>query len=272
MSRVFKTKNNQITQEYKAGKHNGIDLVGYKSQLDYIIAHSDGTVVEYRNNYATNDKSGNSYGNYVKIKHDNNYYTLYSHMKYQSVTVKKGDTVKKGQVIGYMGNTGHSFGAHLHFEVWNGGTRIDPKPYINADLPTATPTTTPTATLKYKVGDTVNINGVFVSSTSDKKLKPAKSKGKITKIVSGARNPYLLDNGNIGWTNDSCITSKVENKTYKTVTNCTSLNLRTSASYGNNIYKAVKAGTKVEYLGLSNGWAKVKYENKTLYCGKNYLK
>lgn len=136
MSRVFKTKENQITQDYKAGKHNGIDLVGYKSQLDYIVAHSDGTVVECRNNYAKNDKTGNSYGNYVKIKHDNNYYTLYSHMAYKSVTVKKGDKVKKGQVIGYMGNTGYSFGAHLHFEVWNGGTRINPKPYINADLPT----------------------------------------------------------------------------------------------------------------------------------------
>lgn len=59
---------------------------------------------------------------------------------------------------------------------------------------------------------------------------------------------------------------------YKTVTNCTFLNLRKSAKYGNNVYKAVKKGTKVEYLGLSNGWAKVKYENKTLYCGKNYLK
>ena len=137
---------------------------------------------------------------------------------------------------------------------------------------TTATTTTPTATLKYKVGDTVNINGVFVSSTSDKKLKPAKSKGRITKVVSGARNPYLLENGNIGWTNESCIVSKEVPKTYKVVTNCKALNLRKSASYGNNIYKSVKAGTRVEYLGLSNGWAKIKYENKTLYCGKNYLK
>lgn len=207
MSRVFKSKDNQITQEYKAGNHNGIDLVGYKSQLDYIVAHSDGTVVEYRTNYATNDKSGNSYGNYVKIKHDGDYYTLYAHMQYKSVAVKTGDKVKKGQIIGYMGNTGYSFGAHLHFEVWKGNNRINPKPYINADLPAATPTATPTATLKYKVGDIVTINGVYVSSTSDKKYKPAKTKGKITKIIEGARNPYLLENGNIGWTNDSCIVS-----------------------------------------------------------------
>lgn len=65
---------------------------------------------------------------------------------------------------------------------------------------------------------------------------------------------------------------KVVSKIYKTITNCTWLNLRKSAKYGNNIYKSVKAGTKVEYLGLSNGWAKIKYDNKTLYCGKSYLK
>lgn len=125
---------------------------------------------------------------------------------------------------------------------------------------------------KYKVGDEVTINGVYVSSTSDKKNKPAKSKGTITRIVEGARNPYLLNNGDIGWTNDDCITGKVENKVYKTVANCSWLNLRTSASYGNNIYKAVKAGTKLEYIDVNNGWANVKYEGKSLYCGASYLK
>lgn len=130
----------------------------------------------------------------------------------------------------------------------------------------------PAATLKYKEGDTVTINGVYVSSTSTEKLKPKITKGKITDIAKGARNPYLLDEGSIGWVNDDCIVSKVETKTYKIVTNCSWLNLRTSPSYGNNIYKAVKKGTKLEYLGTTNGWAKVKYEGKTLYCGASYLK
>jgi len=61
-------------------------------------------------------------------------------------------------------------------------------------------------------------------------------------------------------------------KVYKVITNCTWLNLRTSAKYGDNIYKAVKKGTKVEYLGEENGWAKIKYDSRILYCGKNYLK
>lgn len=143
MSRVFKSKDNQITQKYKKGIHNGIDLVGYKASFDYIIAHSDGEVVDVRKDYNKTDKTGSSYGNYVKIKHNNGYYTLYAHLKYNSVTVSKGDHVVKGQVIGYMGNTGHSCGAHLHFEVRkDSSTRIDPTPYIDADLPSASSTIT----------------------------------------------------------------------------------------------------------------------------------
>lgn len=56
-----------------------------------------------------------------------------------------------------------------------------------------------------KVGDTVTINGVYVSSDSTERLNPAYTSGTITRIVEGARNPYLIDNGNLGWTNDNCI-------------------------------------------------------------------
>lgn len=126
-------------------------------------------------------------------------------------------------------------------------------------------------TLKYKVGDVVTINGVYVSSTSTEKLKPAITKGTITRVIEGARNPYLLDNGNIGWVNDECIVNTT-NIQYKYVTNCYWLNLRTSPSYGNNIYKAVKVGTKLEYLGITNGWAKIRYQDRILYCGTSYLR
>lgn len=127
----------------------------------------------------------------------------------------------------------------------------------------------PTPTYKYKVGDVVNINGVYVSSTSTEKLNPLITRGTITRIVEGARNPYLLDDGGIGWVNDDCIVDEI---IYKTVVNCYWLNLRTSPSYGNNIYTSVQKGTKLEYLGMENGWAKVKYQGKTLYCGEQYLK
>lgn len=136
MSRVLKDKANLVTQKYKKGTHNGIDIVGKGYTLDYIVAHSDGVVVASKKDYKYNAPNSNDYGNYVKIKHNNGMYTLYAHMKYNTVTVKTGDKVKKGQVIGYMGNTGHSFGAHLHFEVRDkNNNKIDPTKYINADLP-----------------------------------------------------------------------------------------------------------------------------------------
>lgn len=56
-----------------------------------------------------------------------------------------------------------------------------------------------------KVGDIVTITGIYVASNSTNRLNPARTKGTITKIIAGAKNPYLLDNGNLGWTNDGCI-------------------------------------------------------------------
>ena len=259
----------EITWSYISGKHNGIDVVGPNYTLAWEVAHSDGTVVAIKNdcNYNTYPNGPNIYGNYVKIKHDDGYYTLYAHIKYNTVKVKVGERVTRGQLLGYMGNTGYSNGGHLHWEVRNpSDERIDPTPYLDADLPSNV------SPAKYKIGDIVTINGVYVSSTSDKMLKPAKTKGKITRIVEGARNPYLLDDGNIGWVNDACITGIATPIVYKTVANCSWLNLRTTPAYSNNIYKAVKAETKVEYLGLSSGWAQIKYQGRILYCGKQYLK
>ena len=59
--------------------------------------------------------------------------------------------------------------------------------------------------IKHKIGDIVNINCVYISSDSTNKIVPAITRGKITRIIEGARNPYLLDDGNIGWINDDCI-------------------------------------------------------------------
>lgn len=124
----------EITQEYKGTAHNGIDIVNQGYTLGYITAHSDGVVVGCRNNCNGFEKG--SYGNYVKIKHDNGYYTLYGHMAYNTVRVSVGQRVSKGEILGYMGNTGYSFGGHLHFEVRNpSDVRIDPTPYLDADLP-----------------------------------------------------------------------------------------------------------------------------------------
>lgn len=263
MSRVFQNKANLVTQGYRAGKHNGIDLVGAGHSLDYIVAHSNGVVAGVRANYATCDGAkGNSYGNYVLIRHDNGMYTMYAHMKYQSVKVVKGQRVIKGQVIGYMGNTGNSLGAHLHFEVRDRNNKqIDPTAYIDADLPnTSTNTNNNNQSRKSneEIADEV-IAGKYGNGHDNRRRQ-------IEALGYNYEEIRIIVNQKAGVKNSS------NTANMKTISNCKALNLRTSANYGNNIYKAVGAGTRVEYLGMQNGWAKIKYEDKTLFCGKDYLK
>ena len=91
--------------------HNGIDLVGEGSTA--VCSVCDGKVVS---STMITDKSNRTWewGNYVCVEADGKR-MYYCHLA--SRAVKVGDTVKKGQRIGIMGNTGYSFGAHLHFEV-----------------------------------------------------------------------------------------------------------------------------------------------------------
>lgn len=154
MSRVLKTGTNQVTQKYAQHKGwaKGIDIVKSPNLTDAIVAHSAGTVIKVMTGQVNgrNDIEGFGYGNYVMVLHEDNYVTVYAHLR--DVYVHKGQVVGKGQEIGYMGNTGNSFGAHLHFEVRKykenpkGLTNVhdtdkfdwcDPTPYIDADLPYA---------------------------------------------------------------------------------------------------------------------------------------
>lgn len=147
-SRVLKSGDNQITTPYKT-THKAVDIVKYRSQLDTIVAHSDGKVTFCQTGHKNNKLAvGNaSYGNCVKIDHGGGYCTLYAHLAL--VYVKLGQTVKRGQEIGTMGNTGRSFGAHLHFEVRRDNTRIDPTPYLKVDLPDTPRVTYRTYTTKW---------------------------------------------------------------------------------------------------------------------------
>ena len=120
------------------GVHTGIDIDVFGDITDpYIVASASGTVV-----VAVNSASNTGYGSYIKIEHDNNKYTLYAHLKYNSITVNVGDTVSAGEIIGIMGETGNSFGVHLHFEVFDGGSagsyRVNPSDYVslNSTRPT----------------------------------------------------------------------------------------------------------------------------------------
>lgn len=108
--------------------HNGIDLVakttGGSGAVDKVMAHTGGKI--------TASGYDPSAGYLVKIQTAPNVAMVYYHLREQS-KFKVGDTVKTGEVIGYMGATGNVTGAHLHFGIQVNGGYIDPAPWLDRD-------------------------------------------------------------------------------------------------------------------------------------------
>ncbi|MNM72086.1 Murein DD-endopeptidase MepM [compost metagenome] len=98
--------------------HKGIDMIS----SDYSIMAADGGTVSF-----AGVKTG--YGNCIVINHGNGYETLYGHLS--RIDVKRGDKVGRGEHIGIMGDTGHSFGIHLHFEIHKNGSLQNPIKYLS---------------------------------------------------------------------------------------------------------------------------------------------
>lgn len=117
VSSRFGLRIHPITGEQKT--HTGMD-----------IASNQGTAV-----YASDGGSvtlagwNGGYGNCIMIDHGNGYVTLYGHLS--SISVSVGQTVSQGNTIGAVGSTGNSTGPHLHFEVLQNGTRIDPEQFFS---------------------------------------------------------------------------------------------------------------------------------------------
>ncbi len=97
--------------------HQGVDFAA-PSGTD-IYAAGDGTVVQVGR--------VNGYGNYVEVKHNEQYATAYAHLSRFARGLKEGDRVRQGEVIGYVGMTGNATGPHLHYEVHDHGSAVDPQ-------------------------------------------------------------------------------------------------------------------------------------------------
>jgi len=103
--------------------HKGVDFAAPTGTP--IMAAGDG-VVERSSRYG-------SFGNYVRIRHNSSYKTIYAHLSRYGRGIKAGARVKQGQIIGYVGATGRVTGAHLHYEVYKDGKQTNP---LNLRLPT----------------------------------------------------------------------------------------------------------------------------------------
>jgi murein DD-endopeptidase MepM/ murein hydrolase activator NlpD len=114
----------RIDPVYKTVKlHNGLDFSA--PQGTPIYATANGVI-------RTASNLGTGYGNHVVINHGYGYETLYGHMF--RIKVKSGQKVKRGEIIGWVGNTGKSTGPHCHYEVHKNGRHLDPVYFFYNDL------------------------------------------------------------------------------------------------------------------------------------------
>lgn len=143
----FKSDTVRVTSPYgnrilngATDNHAGYDMVGIGSTD--VVAAASGTVVTSR---IVTDKSNLTWqwGNYVCIKTDSGQYHYYCHLA--SRAVSQGQKIKVGDKLGVMGNTGYSFGAHLHFEARksDGRTTVSPETVLGIPNKTGTYTDKP---------------------------------------------------------------------------------------------------------------------------------
>ena len=109
---------------YKVRKfHHGLDFSAPEGTE--IFATGDGEVIKVKRLYK-------GYGRHIVIRHGFGYETLYAHLSKSNV--RRGDKVKRGQVIGFVGSTGTSTSSHLHYEVHKDGRKVNPAHYYFNDL------------------------------------------------------------------------------------------------------------------------------------------
>ena len=126
----FVSRSSEWFEDREVYNHGGIDIAGAGIMGTPVVAAANGTVVATNSSCTHNwGKSyscgcGGGYGNYVMISHAGGKMTVYGHLT--SLTVSSGQSVSRGQVIGYVGSTGNSTGPHLHYECRLNGVRYNP--------------------------------------------------------------------------------------------------------------------------------------------------
>lgn len=148
------------------GNHSGIDIAPVEKGVDNVIASKSGTVIYpgANDNISHGDGSLNhsGYGNYVIIDHGDGFSTLYGHMYKDTITVRAGDHVEQGQIIGKTGTSGRSTGPHLHFEVRINNVPVDPlSGYVDANNPR--PVATPRGIGSINIADTGGLDDICKS-------------------------------------------------------------------------------------------------------------
>lgn len=120
-SSSFGERFHPVDGKYK--KHLGIDISANAGTPVHAIAAGKVTVARH---------SSKGYGNLVAIGHAYGFSSRYAHL--YTFIVREGQTIKKGEIIGFVGSTGKSTGNHVHFELWKGKVAVDPYPFFSLEL------------------------------------------------------------------------------------------------------------------------------------------
>lgn len=244
------------TREPDYADHHGIDLINNAGGACDVIAVADGEVVYVQNGVVGYDEKVFTAGNFVRIKHPNGYYTRYLHMVNNSICVKVGQKVKAGDKLGTEGNTGYSFGTHLHFDVNDGTNYVDPLPYLlgKKSLGSNTSNTEPvkpTTNVTLHKGDKVTLKNAPLYGASTSKNK--------ANTISGTYYVYC----------DGIINNRVRITTSKNNSACTGwVNVSDcnvpakKLAIGDEV--TVKAGAK-----FSDGTVPFDFVYDTTFCVKN---
>lgn len=272
---------NRVTQPYTysiSGKtgHGGIDIVGDDNKNVYAVESGTVTMIS---KWDGKTKTGTqSYGNLVVVTDANNCRHYYAHL--QSIAVSKGQAVNVGTQIGVMGNTGNSFGAHLHYEVRKGqttATRVNPADYCGVqnakgtyteqEAETAIGTYYPKEDLNVRTGAGV---GYAVAEKDGAKYNTAYPVYEIKRVGS-------QDWGRIGESRWICLAycaaypsaSNVHKGTAYTMT-CDYLKVRKSPSTLSAVVGRYSRGETFYVIAKKGNWCQL--ESGNWMCAGKYLK
>ena len=237
--------------------HGGVDLVGLDGDR-VLVAPCDG-IIRSSTIYQKNDKDRTwEWGNYIRLDTPDGYCVFMCHMAERRVIV--GQTVKAGDVVGIQGQTGYSFGEHLHFEVRKNGAQVNAAQFLGIANTVGTYRSTtshpPDETLK--VGSEVFFIGAkqFSYSSSEKAVAASPCRGKITAIYEKGRHPYhVVGNDVYGWVNksDVLISEPILVRVAVPL-----LNIRSGAGTAYSVVGMIKEGELCVLSTISGGWGKLK--------------
>lgn len=131
--RVVNFATKRITQAYGHNGHHGVDI-GHRDspKENYVYANCKGVVTNTVEGKKNEPYNVGSFGNYVTVKHPNGIKSFYAHLSIVHVSI--GDNVDENTILGEMGNTGYSFGKHLHFAIKVNEQWADPTRYLTEPI------------------------------------------------------------------------------------------------------------------------------------------